>query len=210
MIKRNTRLKSVDTYDLPTPPFHQQHAMLLHSGDEDNTATKYVNEALKKGYLIVDLLGNVHNNALNLSKIASLANIDHEDNANRDNLLTLDVKSFYKFALVRDLSPFEELKVLLEEAIKERITSKRNDEMILIAGIAGDLAKNQRFDESINVEKWWQKTYSEWLQKGLKVTIICPHSSPILGESQFMHYKQAISWLHNITLEPISRRRSST
>jgi hypothetical protein len=93
---------------------------------------------------------------------------------------------------------------MLEEAIKERIASKSNDEIILVMGVVGGLAKNENFEESLNLERWWQKTHSEWLQKGLKVTIICPHPSPILDKNQFMNYKQTISSLHDITLDSIS------
>jgi hypothetical protein len=96
------------------------------------------------------------------------------------------------------MQPFEELKTLLEEAIKERIASNKNDEVTFVSGIGGTLATNQKFDECINAEKWWQKTHSEWLQKGLKVTMICSHPSTVFEKSQFMHYKQAISSLHQI------------
>jgi hypothetical protein len=96
------------------------------------------------------------------------------------------------------VQPFEELKILLEEAIKERIASNKDDEVTFVSGIAGTLATNQKFDECINAEKWWQKTHSEWLQKGLKVTMICSHPSTVFDKSQFMHYKQAMSSLHNI------------
>lgn len=82
--------------------------------------------------------------------------------------------SFYNFALAGDMKSFEEFKIMLEEAIKERTASKRNDEIILVMGVVGGLAENQKFDECLNLERWWQKTHSEWLQKGLKVTIICP------------------------------------
>jgi hypothetical protein len=94
---------------------------------------------------------------------------------------------------------------LLEDAIKERIASDKNDEVIFVSGIARTLTTNQKFNESVNAERWWQKTYSEWLQKGLKVTMICLHPSPILNKNQFMDYKQAISSLHDITLDSISR-----
>jgi hypothetical protein len=103
------------------------------------------------------------------------------------------------------MEPFDELKTMVEEAIKERIASKSNDEIILVMGVVGGLAEKQKFDESLNLERWWQKTHSEWLQKGLKVTIICPHPSPILDKNQFIHYKQTLSSLHDITLHPISR-----
>jgi hypothetical protein len=189
-------------------PIHQ-HAMLLYSNDEDKAAAKYVNEGLRRGYLTVYVPVDTDDNASHTSKMTS-GIVNYEDDVNRGNLLTLDIRSFYDFALAGNLQPFEELKTMVEEAIKERIASKRNDEIILVMGVVGGLAENQKFNECLNVEKWWQKTHSEWLQKGQKVTIICPHPSPILDKNQFMHYKQTISSLHNITLHPISRLRSST
>jgi hypothetical protein len=198
-------LGPVNTSDSAKLPFHQ-HAMLLYSNDsnddEDKAAAKYVNEGLKRGYLTVYLPINVHN-IPHESKIVSEI-MDYEENVNRGNLLTLDIRSFYNFALAGNMQPFDELKTMVEEAIKERTTSKRNDEIILVMGVVGGLAEKQKFDESLNLERWWQKTHSEWLQKGLKVTIICPHPSPILDKNQFIHYKQTISSLHNITLDAIS------
>jgi hypothetical protein len=183
-------------------PFHQ-HAMLLYSNDEDKATTKYVNEGLSRGYLTVYVPINT-NGTSHLSKIVSEI-MNYKDDVNHGNLLTLDIRSFYNFVLAGNMQPFEELKILLEDAIKERIASEKNDEVIFVSGIAGTLATNQKFDESINSEKWWQKTHSEWLQKGLKVTMICVHPSPISDRNQFMHYKQTISSLHDITLDPISR-----
>ena len=47
--------------------------------------------------------------------------------------------------------------------------------MVVVAEVAAELNRNEKFDERINLVKWWQKTHSEWLQKGLKVTVICPY-----------------------------------
>jgi hypothetical protein len=187
--------------------------MLLHSGDEDNAATKYVNEALKKGCLTVYLPingDNNNNNASHTSEMVSSESIAYEENVNRGKLLTLDIRTFYNYALAGDLQPFEELKVLLEEAIEERIAFKGNEdddeEVIVVAEVAAELIRNEKFNECIAVEKWWQTTHSEWLQKDLKVTIICPHLSPILDKSEFMHHKHAISSLHEIVVESESKR----
>lgn len=180
--------------------------MLLYRGDKEDAVTKYVNEALSRGYLTVYLPingANNNNSTSHLSKIALSESIDYEENVNRGNLLTIDMRTFYNFALAGDLQPFEELKVLIEEAIEERIASKGNEEelIVVVAGVAAELNRNEKFDECINVEKWWQKTHSEWLQKGLKVAIICPHLSPTLDKDEFMHHKRAISSLHEITVE---------
>jgi gamma-glutamyl-gamma-aminobutyrate hydrolase PuuD len=183
--------------------------MLLSRGDEQEASTQYINEALKKGYLTIYLPINGSNNnssSSSLSKIVLPGSIEYEENMNRGNLLTLDTRTFYNFALAGDLQPFEELKVLIEEAIEEKkIASERNGEeepiVLVVAGVAAELNRNEKFDECINVEKWWQKTHSEWLQKGLKVTVICPHLIPKLDKTEFMHYKQTISSLHDIVVD---------
>jgi hypothetical protein len=189
-------LVAINEYGSAKLPFHL-HAMLLYSQDQDRAATKYVNEALNSGHLTVYVPVNTDNSSSQVSKMAS-GLVDYEDNVNRGNLLTLDIRSFYNSTLAGNVQPFEELKILLEEAIKERIASDKNDEVVFVSGIGGTLAANQKFDESISSEKWWQKTHSEWLQKGLKVTMICLHSSTIFDKSQqFVHYKQAMSSLHH-------------
>ncbi len=189
--------------------------MLLSRSNEQNAGAEYVNEALKKGYLTIYLPINGSNNnnsgASHLSKTVLPESIEHEENMNRGNVLTFDMRTFYNFALTGDLQPFEELKVLIEEAIEEkRIASKGNDKeeliVVVVAGVAAELNRNEKFDECINVEKWWQRTHSEWLQKGLKVTVICPHLIPKLDKSEFMHYKQAISSLHDIVVDSRSER----
>jgi hypothetical protein len=183
--------------------------MLLCRGDEENAVTKYVSEALRKGYLTVYLpLTTKNNNSSALSKIALSKSMDYKENMNQGNLLTFDTRTFYNFALAGDLQPFEELKVLIEEAIEEKknILSKRkmaNEEVIVVvvAGVAAELNRNEKFDECIKVEEWWQKTHSEWLHKGLKVAVICPHLIPKLNKEDFTHYRQAIASLHEIVVE---------
>jgi hypothetical protein len=121
--------------------------------------------------------------------------------------LTFDTRTFYNFAIAGDLQPFEELKVLIEEAIDEkRILSKKKiaDEeviVVVIAGVAAELNRNEKFDECIKLEEWWQKTHSEWLHKGLKVAIICPHLNPKLDKDEFKHSRHVISSLHEIVVK---------
>lgn len=199
-------MEPANTHDSSAKLPFEQHALALYSADDDNSkaATKYVNEALRRGHLTVYIPANTHNNDNNTSYISEIESeiINYEDDVNRGNLLTLDIRSFYNSALAGNMQPFEELKILLEEAIKERITSDKTDEVIFVSGIGGMLATNQKFEESINSEKWWQKTHSEWLQKGLKVTMICLHPSTIFDKSQFMDYKQTMSSLHHIVVDP--------
>ena len=196
-----------------TPKLHfnqHQHAMLLYRGDEENAVTKYVSEALKKGYLTIylPLTTNNNNDTSHSIQNALSESLDYGENMNRGNLLTFDTGTFYNFALAGNFQPFEELKVLIEEAIEEkRILSKMkvaNEEeeiVVVIAGVAAELNRNEKFDECIRLEKWWQKTNSEWLHKGLKVAIICPHLIPKLDKDEFTHYREAIASLHEIVVE---------
>lgn len=186
--------------------------MLLCRGDEENAVTKYLSEALRRGYLTVYLpltTNNNNNNSSPLSKIALSESMDYKENMNQGNLLTFDTRTFYNFALAGNLQPFEELKVLIEEAIEEKqILSKKkmaNEEdevsVVVVAGVAAELNRNEKFDECIKVEEWWQKTHSEWLHKGLKVSIICHHLIPKLNKDEFTHYREAIASLHEIVVE---------
>jgi hypothetical protein len=195
-------LTTINTSGSAKLPF-EQHALLLYSPDDDKSATKYVNEALRRGQLIVYVPVSTSDNVSDISEITPEIT-NYEDNVNRGNLLIIDIRSFYNPVLAGNMQPFEELKILLEEAIRERIASGKNDEITLVSGIGGKLSANLKFDQSINAEKWWQKTHSEWLQNGLKVTMICSHPSKILDKNQFMQYKQTISSLHHITLNPVS------
>ena len=110
-----------------TPSLHfnqQQHTMLLYPiDDEEDAIARYVNEALGRGQLTVYLPVNGDNNNNDASHSIQNAlsdSIGYKENMNRDNLLTFDTKAFYNFALAGNLQPFEELKVLIEEAIEEK------------------------------------------------------------------------------------------
>ena len=214
---RIIQLDRVSTESGAKLPLEQQHALVLHfPNNNSKTATNYVNEALKKGQMTVyvpvssDINFNNNKSSSYISEIESEI-VNYEEDVNRGNLLTLDIRAFYNSALIGDQQPSEELKILLEEAIKERIASGKNDEVTFVSGIAGTLAANQKFEESINAEKWWHETHSEWLQKGLKVTIICSHPSTIFDKKseqqeaeEVMHYKRAMSTLHEVVLDTSS------
>jgi hypothetical protein len=194
-----------NTYDSVKLPF-RQHAMLRYSnnggGDSHGLAIRYVNEALSREHLTIYISANT-DNIVNISGIPERNTskiINYEDKVNRGDLLTLNYESFYKYALDGNMQPLEELKVITEEAINERTASGKSNEVTIVNGISGSLAANQEFDPSINVEKWTENTHSEWLKKGLQVTIICLHPRSMLDKNELMHYKQAMSSLHTTTL----------
>lgn len=74
----------------------EQHSLVLHlPGDNSKTASKYVNEALRRGQMTVYVPVGTDNNDNNTqsSRIESEI-INYEESVNRGNLLTLDVRSF--------------------------------------------------------------------------------------------------------------------
>jgi hypothetical protein len=85
---------------------------------------KYANEGLSIGHLTVYVPMNTDKNASHMSKMESEI-VNYEDDVNRGNLLTLDTRSFYNFALAGNMQPFEELKMVLEDAIKERMAYEK-------------------------------------------------------------------------------------
>lgn len=138
-------------------PFNQHALQVYSSDDPDKAPTKYLNEGLNSGqltvYVPVDTDNATDNNTEHVFKMAS-GITNYKDHVNHGNLLTLDIGSFYNSVLAGDVQPFEELKILLEEAIKERIASGKSDEVTFVSGIAGTLATNQKFDQCINSEMW--------------------------------------------------------
>ncbi len=70
------------------------------------------------------LSDKTNSNAAHISEIESEI-INYEENVNRGNLLTFDTKAFYNSALAGNVQSFEELKILLEEAVEERIASDK-------------------------------------------------------------------------------------
>jgi hypothetical protein len=194
---RDNRLTSLGILKDSVELLSRQHAMLLYANDAiaDTAMIKYVNEALKKGHLVVYIPISFE-----ASKMASEIE-NYEENVKRGNLFTLKTTPFYESAIRGSMDVFEELKIILEEVIQERNQSRKDDKIILHFGCAADLTQNDKFEESMMVEKWWQSTHSEWMDKGLNITLLCPHSNTKLKENQMANYKEKMASLHTITKE---------
>lgn len=177
-----------------------QHAMLLYNDDAnpDDTMIRYVNDALKEGHLVVYMPID-ENYASDRSRVAS-AITNYEENVNRGNLCTLQTRRFYEDAIAGNLDLFEELKEVLEEMMRERIEVGKDNKMTLHFGCAGDLTQNDKFEDAITIEKFWQKTFSEWIEKGLNITLLCPHSNSKLNHPHH-DYKKRMRALHTVMQE---------
>jgi RecA-superfamily ATPases implicated in signal transduction len=171
--------------------------MLLYDYDEarDNAIVEYINDGLKQGKLVI--YASV--DASDTSHIARLSSgiTDYEKNLDRGDFLILNIRKFYDQALDGDLEPFRDLKVILEEAAKERTATGKRDDVVVVADCAENLSRNEKFATCFDVENWWQNTHFEWLEKNLRITVICPHQRPKSGNKSFMQHLQLISHLHS-------------
>ncbi|MFY3740835.1 MAG: hypothetical protein HMLIMOIP_001280 [Candidatus Nitrosomirales archaeon] len=179
--------------------------MLLYSADEDlnEAVINYINQALKQGQLTVYASVDAKD-PLHMDKIAP--NIaDYQGNIERGDLLLVKLYSFYERALTGDLEPFDDLKAILEEIIKERITLGKMAEAFVIADCADLLSRNEKSDECLLVERWWQNTHSEWTEKNIRITIVCPHPSNIGEQMSVVQHRRQLSRLHSLTVTAMSK-----
>jgi hypothetical protein len=178
-------------------PSCREHILLLYDNDDERNefAINYINEGLKKGQLAVYASVDASDTSC-ISKVLSKIT-NYKENLDAGNLLVLNLKRFYDRALDGDLEPFKDFKALLEEIVKERISAGKNDEVIVVADCADTLSKNEKFDECIYVERWWQDTHFEWLKNDQKITVVCPHPNLILAQN---NHKKGISNQHSLTL----------
>jgi hypothetical protein len=81
-------------------------------------------------------------------------------------LLIVNLKPFYDSALAKDLTPFEEFKMQLQQELKDR----DGKGVLIIADCADNLFRNKHFDQCRNkhfdqcnlVKKWRQDIYMKW------------------------------------------------
>lgn len=182
-----------------------QHLMLLYSTDEtrNEAAIDYINQALRQGqfavYASVDAKDTLH-----MNKIASKI-IDYKGNIERGHLLLVRLYSFYERALTGDLAPFDDLKAIIEEIIKERIAAGKTAKAVVVADCADMLSRNEKYDECLLVERWWQNTHSAWQEKNIEITIVCPHSSNMIEQMSIVQHRRQLSRLHSLTVSAISK-----
>jgi hypothetical protein len=172
------------------------HVMMLYDDDRIRSAvmTDCVNEALRNGQLAVYAsvdAGSAPRMSMVSSKIEG-----YGESVERGNLLVVDLSPFYAKALACNLDLFRDLRAAIEGLVKGRQAAGRKGEAVIVADCADRLAVNERFDECMNVEGWWQDTCRDWQRNGLKITVVCPHPGPMLDKNN----ERRISSQHNSTM----------
>jgi len=173
------------------------HVMLLYDNDQarDETATHYINEGICKGQLVIYASVDAEN-PIQLAKMA-LEVTDYRKNIGQGNLLIVSLKQCYENALAGNLSPFEDIKSLVEQSARKRLAGGRNEETLVVADCADKLSKNEKFEKCNNVEQWWNDTCDKWAANDLKITVICPHLRTMLDYNE----EHRIAANHNTTVQ---------
>ena len=124
-----------------------------NNSNRDIASINYINQGLEQKLLCIYASVNAYNTS-HLTKISSQIK-DYEENVRKRNLLIVNLKPFYDSALAKDLTPFEEFKMQLQQELKDR----DGKGVLIIADCADNLFRNKHFDQCNLVEKWWQDIY---------------------------------------------------
>jgi len=179
----------------------REHVMLLCNDQKevDSAAVDSINEGLKAGHLCI--YASVFNgDKLHLEEISSKIT-NYSENIEKGNLVIVDFLPFSESAKISNLAPFEQLRKRVEELLFKRISEGKNDKVLIFAEAAGCLSGYCHFDESIELERWWNVAHLEWLKNKLNITIICPHPANILNQESNLYSKSQIGQAHSRTLE---------
>ena len=176
--------------------------MLLYNnqGECDSAAIYSLNEGLKAGQLCI--YASVFNgDKSHLSRISSKIT-NYLENIEKGNLVIVDFLPFYESAKASNLAPFKQLKVRIEQLLRKRISEGEGDKVLIFAEAAGFLSEQCHFNESLDLESWWNDTYFDWLKnKQLNITIICPHPATVLNKESNLYAKSQIGNVHSLVVE---------
>ena len=176
----------------------RQHLMLLYDDEQDRNSAEIecINHALDAGQFCVYATVDAHRQDF-LDRLGTKIS-GYKEHVRHGNLLVVDFMPFYESALAGGLDNFNRLKSRVEATLRERIAEGKSAKALLVADAACNLTRHGQFDECVNLESWWQNTYSEWMRNSMDVTIICAH--PAFALSGSAREKTRISHEHSLTL----------
>ena len=177
------------------------HVMLLCEGEyaRIEAAKKYLNYSLEKDIFVIYASVNLQQSFYQSKLYRMISNCDQ--NIASGNLMIFELGPFFESASLGDMEPYEDLKLLLEEIIKERIVAGHKGEIVVFGDCADYLCRCELFEQCIALERWWDEACSNWQKSEIKISVICPHSiSAFTGQSS-LHFKEEVSDLHTVTLQ---------
>lgn len=174
--------------------------MLLYgtNSERDSVMTALINKGLEENQLCIYASVDAHDKS-HLANLRSKIK-NYEEHIYKKNLLIVNLKPFYDSALKEDLTLFEEFRTQIDLELERR----DNKRVIILADCADNLFRNQCFEQSAQVERWWHRVYMEWTQHGKEqnhITIICPHLDSLLCNHPFDKHNRKIFDNHNVAID---------
>jgi hypothetical protein len=172
------------------PPFEFKHQAFLYDNEQqrDDAITKFINEGLDRGQLCI--YGTIHLTDKEYFKTMSSRITDYEENVKKGNLIVIDFLPFYIAALKKDLIPYKGM----QKAIEEKLGDKKDARVRIVGDATGYLFKNDRFDECIMVESWWQGARMP------AVSTLCLFEKSLMNEIPFKQHRNRVAHNHDILL----------
>jgi hypothetical protein len=167
-------------------------------------AKQYLNYSLEKGIFVIYASVNVQQSFYRSKLYRMISNCDQ--NMAKGNLLVFELGTFFESAALGDMEPYEDLKLLLEEIIKERRVAGHKAEVLIFGDCADYLSRCELFERCAALEQWWDETCKDWLRNDIKISVICPHSTSSFEGQSGTDFKEGLSNLHSITLQVPMRR----
>lgn len=154
---------------------------------------RYLGEGLQHNQLCIYLsLHNMKKDHLQII-LSQLPNL--KKNQEKNFMAIENSDDYYINAAYDNLKPFEDLKKL----IFEKATLDNKKDIRIVCDIPNFLFKNKHFDQSVAVEKWWNKTIEELNKKhGLNVSLLCLYNSNNFQNAPFKYHKYRKNDNHSI------------
>lgn len=166
-------------------------------------ARKYLNYSLANDiftiYASVDTKETFYRSRL----AAGIADCDR--NIVEGNLMLFELTGFLESALKSSWEPFDDLKALLAEIVKERIVAGHRGEIMLFGDCADYLSRHGMLEQCIGLERWWDNACSELSKSGVRITVVCPHSSASFEGKSRPGFEREVSRFHSVVLRASHR-----
>jgi CRISPR/Cas system-associated protein endoribonuclease Cas2 len=176
--------------DIIENPPNKGHVAVLYVTEDyrDSLIASYINEGLKRRQLCV--YASIHSrNEEHLRKNKSRI-INFEDNTKNENLLIINLSSYYVAALTNDLNPFDKL---IENLVQR--TKERHDKHVrIVADCAPFLCQNRHFDEGVELERWWH-------QRPIEGSYFCPYRKSTIDTSPYDYHRYRVFANHDFIID---------
>lgn len=168
----------------------KSHIALVYDTEVERhqAVADFLNVGLKKGQLCYYC--SVYNrDEDHLAKLAPLI-LDYHENIKSGNLVVVDFTPFYIAAMSDDLTPFEQVANIIEQAVK----SRGDKHARLVGDCVCFLFKNSHFDECAKLEAWWQ-------EKPFIGAYLCPYPRSDLEQLPHKTHLKSVIQNHDIVVD---------